>query len=123
MKIKNETVTENEEIILELLEQESPLTMQQIIKLAKVQKDWSDSTIKTFVRRLVQKGAVTVKEDKVQYFMPSCSREQRAQSAIHEIIQKFYDGQWRKAVLSFAEEEKITKEDLEEALRIIEENE
>lgn len=119
MDNKHNSITESEEIILEILERENPITMKQIIELAKKEKKWADSTIKTFVNRLVKKGQVTVIEKKVQYFMPVRSREKRGITALCEVVDKFYDGHWQQAVLSFAENEKITQEELESVLDYI----
>ena len=58
-------------------------------------------------------------EKEVQYFLPTDSREKRGIAALHEVIDKFYEGQWQKAVLNFAESEKITQEELEKALEYI----
>ena len=119
MSNKSNVITKNEEIILEIVERENPITMKQIIERTKEQKEWADSTIKTFVRRLVKKGMVEVEEKEVQYFIPKSSREKRGIAALHEVFDKFYEGKWQKAVLSFADDEKITQEELEKALNFI----
>lgn len=113
MSNTNNSVTESEEIILEILEKKYPVTMKQMIALVKKEKNWADSTIKTFVNRLVKKGQVAVIEKEVQYFMPVRSREKRGLTAFSEVIDKYFDGHWQQAVLSFAENEKITQEELE----------
>lgn len=113
MSNTNNSVTESEEIILEILEKKYPVTMKQIIALVKKEKNWADSTIKTFVNRLVKKGQVAVIEKEVQYFMPVRSRKKRGLTAFSEVIDKYFDGHWQQAVLSFAENENITQEELE----------
>jgi predicted transcriptional regulator len=119
MSSKNNSITESEEIILDILEKNNPITMKQIIALAKKEKTWADSTIKTFVNRLVKKGQVTIIEKEVQYFTPTHSREKRGLTAFGEAVDKYYDGHWQQAVLSFAENEKITQEELESVLDYI----
>jgi BlaI family penicillinase repressor len=119
MSNTHNSITESEEIILEILEKTNPITMKQIIALVKKEKNWADSTIKTFVNRLVKKGRVTIVEKEVQYFMPVHSREKRGVAAFCEVVDKFYDGHWQQAVLSFAENEKITQEELESVLDYI----
>jgi BlaI family penicillinase repressor len=115
----NNSISESEEIILEIIEKNNPITMKQIIALVKKDKDWADSTIKTFVKRLVKKGQVTIIEKEVQYFTPTHSRENRGISAFCEVVDKYYDGHWQQAVLSLAENEKITQEELESVLDYI----
>ncbi|MCM1186048.1 MAG: BlaI/MecI/CopY family transcriptional regulator [Lachnoclostridium sp.] len=120
---KKENITDSEEIILEILEGHEPLNMQQIVQYAREKKEWADSTIKTFVRRLVKKGAVREEQREVLYFAPACTREKRSQMALAEIIDKFFEGSYQKAILNFVENEYVTKEEMEEALRLIEKGE
>ena len=119
MSNANNSITESEEVILEILEKKNPITMKQIIGLVKKEKKWADSTIKTLVSRLVKKGNVTIIKKEVQYFMPTHSRGKRGINALREVVDKFYDGHWEKAALSFAENEKITLEELEGVLDYI----
>lgn len=119
MSDTNNLITESEEVILEILEKNNPITMKQIIELVKKEKKWADSTIKTLVNRLVRKGNVTMIKKEVQYFMPTRSRGKRGTNALREVVDKFYDGHWKQAALSFAENEKITLEELESVLDYI----
>ena len=120
---KKESITDSEEIILEILEAHDPLTMQQIIQYAGEKREWADSTVKTFVRRLVKKGAVREEQKEVLYFAPAYMREKRSQMALGEIIDKFFEGSYKKAMLNFVENKYVTREEVEEALRLLEEEE
>lgn len=119
MSNSNNTISESEEIILKIIENNNPITMKRLIEQAKKEREWADSTIKTFVKRLVKKGYVAVSEREVQYFMPTDTREKRGITVLDKMIDKFYDGQWQQAVLSFAENDKITQEELENVLDYI----
>ena len=116
-------ITENEEVILEILEESNPQSMQQIIKNAKQKKEWSDSTIKTFVRRLVGKGAIKEEKKEVIYYAPTYTKEKRGQIALKAVLDRFYKGYLGKAILNFVESEEITKEELEDILKMINEEE
>ncbi len=116
---KKDHITSSEEIILEILESDSPLTMQQIIQHAKEKKEWADSTVKTFVRRLVEKGAVREEHREVQYFIPAYTRGQRSRMALGEVIDKFFGGSYQKVMLSFVENAYVTKEEVEDALKLL----
>ena len=120
---KKDNITESEEIILEILEAHEPLPMKQIIQYTREKREWADNTIKTFVRRLVQKGAVMEEQREVLYFTPTYTREKRSQMALEEIIDKFFEGSYKKAVLNFVENEYVTKEEIKETLKMLEEGE
>ncbi len=113
------SLSESEELIWEILQKESPLSMQEIIKRAKEQKDWADSTIKTFVRRMVKKGALVEKQDKVMLFFPAYAEETRKKVMLQEVVDKFFKGAYQKALLCFCEEGQVTKEELQEVLEQI----
>ncbi len=114
-----EKITKSEEIILEILEQEHPLTMQQIIQAARERTNWADSTIKTFVRRLIKKGAVIEKQREVLCFEPKYSRKIRSQMALKNVVDEFFEGSYRNAILNFVESDYLTKEEREDILQII----
>lgn len=113
------SLSESEELIWEILQKESPLSMQEIIKCAKEQKDWADSTIKTFVRRMVKKGALVEKQDKVMLFFPAYAEETRKKVMLQEVVDKFFKGAYQKALLCFCEEGQVTKEELQEVMEQI----
>ncbi|MCM1262606.1 MAG: BlaI/MecI/CopY family transcriptional regulator [Butyrivibrio sp.] len=51
--------------------------------------------------------------------MPIYSREKRGLTAFNKVVDKYYDGHWQQAVLSFAENERITQEELESLIDYI----
>ncbi len=118
-----QSISKSEEIILEILEKENPLTMQQIMQAARERTDWADSTIKTFVRRLVKKGAVKETQCEVQYFEPVFSRKARSQMALKNVVDEFFAGSYRNAILNFVENDCVSKEEMADILAMLEEEE
>lgn len=116
-------VSESEEIILTILQEEAPLTMQEIVIRARQKKEWSDSTIKTFVRRMVKKGAILEERRKVHVFAPAYGEEARKKAALREVVDKFFKGSYQKALLCFCETEQVSEEELREVLEKISEGE
>lgn len=113
------SITESEEVILQILQEEAPLSMQEIIRRAKEQKGWADSTIKTFVRRMVKKGAILEEQKKVQVFSPAYAEETRKRAVLQDVVDKFFKGSYRKALLCFCETQQVSKEELQEVMEII----
>lgn len=113
------SITESEEVILQILQEEAPLSMQEIIRRAKEQKGWADSTIKTFVRRLVKKGAILEEQKKVQVFSPAYAEETRKKAVLQEVVDKFFQGSYRNALLCFCETQQVSKEELQEVVEKI----
>lgn len=113
------SITESEEVILRILQEEAPLPMQEIIRRAKEQKGWADSTIKTFVQRMVKKGAVLEEKKKVRVFSPAYTEETRKGAVLKELVDKFFMGSCSKALLCFCETQQVSKEELQEVMEII----
>lgn len=113
------SITESEEVILQILQEEAPLSMQEIIQKAREQKGWADSTIKTFVRRMVKKGAILEEKKRVHVFSPAYTEEKRKGAVLQELVDKFFMGSCRKALLCFCETQQVSKEELQEVMEII----
>lgn len=117
------SVSESEEVILQILQEEAPLSMQEIIRRAKEKKGWADSTIKTFVRRMVKKGAILEEKKNVHVFSPAYAEETRKKVVLQEVVDKFFKGSYRNALLCFCENQQVSKEELQEVLDKIEKGE
>ena len=81
------------------------------------------STLKTLLKRLVDKGAVKATEIKSRTYSYSAivSEKEYIQNERKGFLQKVFDGSKEKMLLNFVKEENITKEDIENLLKMIEE--
>lgn len=81
------------------------------------------STLKTLLKRLVEKGAVKASEINARTYRYSAavSREHYIRRERKNFLQKVFDGSKQKMLLNFVREENISKADIEELLRMIEE--
>ncbi len=113
------SLSESEEIIWKILQEEAPLSMQEIMKRAKKERDWADSTIKTFVRRMVKKGALVETQQGIKRFFPAYTEENRKKVILQAVVDKFFQGAYQQALLCFCEDEQITKEDIQAVLEKI----
>ncbi|HHV09403.1 MAG TPA: BlaI/MecI/CopY family transcriptional regulator [Clostridiales bacterium] len=85
--------------------------------------DGNKSTLKTLLQRLVAKGAVKATEvnSRTYRYSPIITREEYTNATRKSFIQKVFDGSSEKMLLNFVKEEKISREDLQRLLDIIEE--
>ncbi|MEG0898825.1 MAG: BlaI/MecI/CopY family transcriptional regulator [Oscillospiraceae bacterium] len=81
------------------------------------------STLKTLLKRLVDKGAVKATEINSRSYRYSAvvSEDEYICSERKGFLQKVFDGSKEKMLLNFVKEENITKDDLEKLLEMIEE--
>lgn len=78
------------------------------------------NTVSTMVRNLAEKGFVGYNEfGKTHQYFPIVSKEEYQKEAVGDVLGKYFDNSYSKMVAHFAEEEKISEEELEEILKMI----
>jgi len=81
------------------------------------------NTVSTIIRILEQKGFVDhqAKGRGYQYF-PLISKEQYQEFSVNKVVKSYFGGSLSKLVSFFAEKEKIDTKELDDILKIIEQN-
>ncbi len=113
-------VANTEYKVLEILWQEAPLTIGQII--ARIQPDtgWHQNTIKTLVTRLLKKDMVQRAKDGKQYFYsPVVARDQIISQASEGLLGQFFGGKLAPLVAHFAANKKIDSSEMNEIEAIL----
>ena len=122
MKNKKYEITDAELEIMNILWEENPLTLNEIVERLSKKEVKNKSTIKTLLYRLVEKESVkstNIPNKKVNVFEPDISQKQYQRRANENFLQKLYHGSTNKLLLNFVEEKKISKKDLHEFLYLI----
>lgn len=112
-------IADSELAIMKVIWEHDNLTSPEIFEYL----DGNKNTFKTLLQRLVAKGAVKSTEINARTYRYSAiiSREEYTQSERKGFLQKVFDGSKEKMLLNFVKEEKITKEDLQKLMEMIEE--
>ena len=95
-----------------LWEAGEPLPLAAILEALHARRGWADSTVKTLLRRLQEKGAVTLQKRGV--YAAAIAREDYRGAANHSFLQKLYQGSAKSLVASLVQEGKLTQEDIAE---------
>ncbi|WP_269716323.1 BlaI/MecI/CopY family transcriptional regulator [Caulobacter sp. NIBR2454] len=86
-------VTPAESEVLAVLWRRGPLPFATLIEAVKAGRPWADSTIKTLLSRLIQKGALEiVRESGRQRYRPLISREAYVESEIQALADRLFGG-------------------------------
>ncbi len=109
MKISN-----SEHVILEILWTNPPLTAAQIVELAQQEQPWSDKTIKTFLNRLREKGAVRAQKREVLYYSPTVAPGEPDLSAAKALIDQRFGGSLTTLVSGFIQNGAISEQDIQQ---------
>lgn len=85
----------------------------QIIDQLKAKKNWSESTIKTLIRRLVQKGLLKTQKDGRRFiYTPTVSQVEMMHKAASDLLNKMCDMHKGEVILELLKDSPISKGDL-----------
>ncbi|GBF74219.1 hypothetical protein PA598K_02551 [Paenibacillus sp. 598K] len=108
-------ISESEWEVMRALWADAPATAKDVIDRLSGSTDWSPKTIRTLLGRLVQKGALTYREDGKSYvYTPLLSEEQCLQAERQSFLRKLYGGALKPMLTHFLSEHKLSRQEIEE---------
>jgi BlaI family penicillinase repressor len=115
MARKPARISDAEQQLLQLLWDESPLGAVELAARAPADRDWSLTTVKTMLSRLVAKGVLGAEPDGRRFlYRPLIARETVAGGQAGRLIDRLFGGRVSPLVAQLAEEGQLSKDDLEE---------
>ena len=117
---KPKKISDAELQLLQLLWDESPLGATEIFERIPADRDWTLATVKTFLSRLVTKGAVTAEPQGRRFlYSPAIDRESVAARQADRLVDRLFGGRVSPLVAQLAEQRPIDAEDLAELEALI----
>ena len=115
-------ISEAESIIMQSLWDKSPMGAEEVIAALSDQQDWQEATVKTLLNRLLKKGAIrAVKDGRRFLYSPILKREQWIHTESKGFLDRMFDGKIAPLVAHFSQQKKLSKQDLDELKRLVEE--
>jgi len=106
-------VSESEKSVMEVLWHQSPLSSIEIVKLL-ANKGWAEKTVKTFLNRLVKKGAVSyTKEGRRYLYEPVVKRDHFLQEQSANFLSKMFKGDMKELLATFVQSKQLSEDELE----------
>ena len=116
------TITESEEIILNLLWQKEMLSIMQMVKALENQKNWSKQTIISFLRRMEKKGTVSYfVQGRTKYYYAVIKREEVIRKETKGLMDRFFGGKMGAMVSYMVRESEISQDDIQELRNLLQE--
>jgi BlaI family transcriptional regulator, penicillinase repressor len=108
-------VTDAEWDVMDAIWTEPGQAAGRIIELVQLNRDWNHRTIRTLLRRLVEKGAVEVEVDGVKHlYRATIDRDSCVRSAAQSLSQRFFSGSVRSLLLHLVEHQDLSAEEIDE---------
>jgi BlaI family penicillinase repressor len=110
----------NEWKLMQLLWEESPLTIAQMTERMLEETGWTKYTVISFLTRMEEKGAIRHKEGgKSKLFYPIWKKNEAVQTEVRHFLDRVFGGNVGLLVNSMAEADALTQEDLDEMQAIL----
>jgi predicted transcriptional regulator len=115
-------ISEAESVVMEILWARHPRTSEEVVAALADAQDWQEATIKTLLNRLLNKGAISAERDGRRYlYAPVLRREDWVLEESGSLLDRLFDGRVAPLVAHFSQHRKLSKADVAELKRLIEE--
>jgi BlaI family transcriptional regulator, penicillinase repressor len=115
-------ISETEWEIMRIIWARHPLTAADVVEeLTRNDASWHPKTARTLLARLVKKGALEYEPlGRVYVYKPRVSKRECQASASRSFLERVFGGSLKPMLAHFAEEKKLTREDLRELSELLE---
>ena len=115
-------ISEAESVVMDVLWQRSPLAAEEVVAALAPHQDWQEATVKTLLNRLLNKGAISaMKEGRRYLYAPQVAREAWLLEESSSLLERLFDGRVAPLVAHFSQHRKLSRDDVAELRRLLEE--
>lgn len=115
MKNLAEKISASElEVMQVLWEAGDALPLTEIRKTLQSRFDWSDPTVKTLIRRLCEKGAISQEKRGVFYYLPCLTRDEYNAWAAGDMVNRLFKGSAQELVAALVKGNGLSRDDIDE---------
>ena len=115
-------ISDAESEVMQVLWRKAPQSAEEVIEALAARQDWQDATIKTLLNRLLNKGAIRAEKDGRRYlYAPVLGRDEWVAGESGSLLERLFDGRVAPLVAHFSQHRKLSKKDIAELRRLVEE--
>lgn len=115
-------ISEAELKVMKIVWEHAPISTNDITERLTVSTSWSPKTIQTLIKRLVTKRVLSYeKQGRVFVYTPLVSEKDYVSQESRSFLQRFYDGHISSMLSAYIQEEKLSKDDLDELRSLLSE--
>lgn len=117
-----ERISEGEQVVMEVLWADAPLTAAEVAERIDPARGWSDRTVKTMLGRLMAKGVLAHEEDGRRYlYRPTVERNAYASGETRRFVDRLFGGRAAPLVAHLADADGLTADDIAELEALLKE--
>lgn len=119
-----QTLTHSEWHVMDCLWQHSPSTVMELVTALHQKVGWAKSTTITTLRRMEDKGLVTVEvHGRTKYYTPDLERDKAVRRETRSFLDRVYQGSVGLMVSAMASEKALSQEEIDALYAILKEAE
>ena len=108
-------ISEAEHQVMKVIWNDNPITAMEIIKNLTRMTDWKPNTIKTFINRLLNKGAIGFEKSGKEYnYYPLIEEADFVKTESRLFLNRIFGGSLKPMLVTMVENEDLTLEDIED---------
>ncbi|MBU3810245.1 MAG: BlaI/MecI/CopY family transcriptional regulator [Candidatus Niameybacter stercoravium] len=116
------TISEAEYEVMKIIWAHAPISTTEVVERLLETSTWTPKTIQSLLARLVKKGALEYeKNSRVFVYTPLVKEEEYLEKESVTFLNRFYNGALNSMVVNFLKHDKLTKDDIEELKKILDE--
>jgi BlaI family transcriptional regulator, penicillinase repressor len=121
---KKPAISDAEWEVMKILWAKVPVTAEEVVGALKSKTTWKPKTILTLINRLVKKGLLGYeKKGRAYHYFPKINETACVHAESSSFLQRVYDGAFKPMLVNFLRDARLSKEDIEELKRILNEKE
>lgn len=115
-------ISEAESVVMQVLWKRSPLAADEVFAALAGRQDWQEATVKTLLNRLLKKGALVAEREGRRYlYAPALRREDWLLQESEGLLDRLFGGRLAPMVAHFSERRKLSKKDIAELKKLVQE--
>jgi len=116
----SQPITDAESLVMEVLWAGAPRSADEIVAALAGNADWQEATIKTFLNRLLKKGAIRAEYQGRRYlYSPVLQRADWVDAQSRSVLERLFGGRVAPLVAHFSARQQLSREDLAELRKLI----
>lgn len=118
--VKQPEITDSEWQVMQVIWDEQPVTASEIISQLSESTDWSPATVRTFLHRLVKKGALKYETQGNRYvYRAAKSQKSTIKKASKSFLDSVFDGQAGPLIAHFVRSHRLSPDDIQQLRELL----